>query len=67
MTRIRTDIEVTAADAVAVHPRTHAEGCILALGNEAMILLTPAAEDALRTALNIREGRRAKVVRLPVR
>ena len=64
MTRIRADIDVTAADTIAVHQRTHAEGCIIALGAEATILLTPSAEDQLRTLLNIREGRRTKVVRL---
>ena len=64
MTRIRADIDVTAADAITVHQRTHAEGCIIALGTEATILLTPAAEDQLRALLNIREGRRTKVVRL---
>ncbi len=64
MTRIRTDIELGPADTIAVHQRTHADGCIIALGSEAMVLLTPAAEDQLRTLLNVREGRRTKVVRL---
>jgi hypothetical protein len=40
-------------------------GVLLRLGNASPVRLTPADEDALRTALNIREGRRVAVTRRP--